>query len=98
MTSRSRGPLCPRFAQTFSPKRGSRECRVRAAPAVSCAIVREIAHTSIQVKRRHPASPAQWLYGLWRALLGDEFVFVTVAAGLMAERSGWIAFATGSLT
>src|SRR4051812_7477117 len=21
-----------------------------------------------------PASPAQWLYGLWRALLGDEFL------------------------
>src|SRR5882757_3716673 len=29
-----------------------------------------------------PAFPARWLYGLWRALLGDEFVFVTVACGL----------------
>src|SRR6478672_13662302 len=26
--------------------------------------------------------PAQWLYGLCRALPGDEFVFVTVASGL----------------
>src|SRR3954454_25072747 len=33
----------------------------------------------------HPTSPAQWLYGLWRDLLGDEFLFVTVAAGLKAE-------------
>ena len=32
-----------------------------------------------------PASPAQWLYGLWRDLLGDEFLFVTVAAGFKAE-------------
>src|SRR5213595_3873079 len=24
--------------------------------------------------RKHPALPAQWLYGLFRALLGDEFV------------------------
>ena len=28
----------------------------------------------------HPAFPAQWFYGLCRALLGDEFVFVTVAS------------------
>jgi hypothetical protein len=45
-----------------------------------------------------PASPAQWLYGLWRDLLGDEFCFVTVAAGLRLKRSGWIASATDSLT
>src|SRR3954447_22808874 len=35
-----------------------------------------------------PASPAQWLYGLWRDLPGDEFFFVTVAAGLRPRRSG----------
>src|SRR3954470_10696287 len=45
-----------------------------------------------------PASPAQWLYGLWRALPGDEFFFVTVAAGSRPKRPGWIAFATDSLT
>src|SRR4051794_35083385 len=44
-----------------------------------------------------PASPAQWLYGLWRALPGDEFLFVTVAAGLRPKRPGRIAFATDSL-
>jgi len=32
------------------------------------------AHTSIQFSGNTPASPAQWLYGLCRALLGDEFV------------------------
>jgi hypothetical protein len=40
--------------------RGRREDRVHAAPAVSCAKGVEKAHTSIQVKRRHPAFPAQW--------------------------------------
>ena len=35
---RSRGAICPRFAGTVCPpRRGSRECRVHAAPAVSCA-------------------------------------------------------------
>jgi hypothetical protein len=28
----------------------------------------------------NPAFPAQWLYGVCRALLGDEFVFVTVTS------------------
>src|SRR6266516_932308 len=27
-------------------------------------------HTSIQVQRRHPTFPAQWFYGLYRALPG----------------------------
>ena len=40
---RSRGVFRPRFAKILSPRktRGRRECRVLAAPAVSCAIVRE---------------------------------------------------------
>ena len=70
--SRSRGLICPRLAIEFPypPNRGRRECRVHAAPAVSCAKVCKKAHTSIQVQRRHPTFPAQWLYGLYRALPG----------------------------
>src|SRR6266478_6366542 len=30
----------------------------------------------------HPAFPAQWFYGLFRSLPGDEFLFVTVIRGL----------------
>ena len=43
---RSRSPMSPSFSTTFSPKkRGRRECRVPAAPAVSCAKdARKIAH------------------------------------------------------
>src|SRR6266536_4249618 len=47
MTPHSRGTVCPRFDRTFAPlqRRGSRECRVRAAPAVSCAsLCEECAH------------------------------------------------------
>src|SRR6476661_6048947 len=40
-----------------SSKRGRREDRVRAAPAVSCAWVVGNAHTSIQVQREHPGLP-----------------------------------------
>jgi len=45
--SRSRGMICPRFASSLPPSeiRGRREDRVRAAPAVSCAIAhRKRAH------------------------------------------------------
>ena len=37
--------------------RGSRECRMRAAPAVSCAKWTRKTHTSIQVQRRHSGIP-----------------------------------------
>ena len=70
-TSRSRGLICPRLAIEFPcpPVGGCRECRVHAAPAVSCAIVDRGAHEHTG-QRRHPTFPAQWLYGLYRALPG----------------------------
>jgi len=37
-------------------------------------------------RRSNPAFPAQWLYGLCRALPGERIRLVTVAAGLMADR------------
>src|SRR5688500_18896728 len=36
-------------------------------------------HTSIQGSGEHPTFPAQWLYGLYRALPGDEFLIDSVA-------------------
>jgi hypothetical protein len=54
----SRGAPRPRFASTFFPpsKRGSRECRVLAAPAVSCAMCGKKCaheHTGTAEARRH---------------------------------------------
>jgi len=59
MTPRSRGAFRPRFASSFAllENRGRREDRVRAAPAVSCAIAHKNAHTSIQVQRRASGLP-----------------------------------------
>jgi hypothetical protein len=59
MASRSRGAKRPKFCTNGVPRknRGSRECRVRAAPAVSCAkIVRKNAHehTGSAETLRHP--------------------------------------------
>jgi hypothetical protein len=73
-TSHSRGAFPPEacFDFTLLKDRGRREDRVHAAPAVSRAICAKKMHTSIQVQRRHPAFPAQWLYGLLRALPGER--------------------------
>ena len=64
-----------RALRNFRPPRkskGRRESRVHAAPAVSCAICAENAHTSIQVQRRHPGFPCAMGYGLLRALPGER--------------------------
>src|SRR4051812_12027593 len=52
LAARSAGGL-----QELSPPKGSGECRVRAAPAVSCAKCTRKAHTSIRVKGNRPATP-----------------------------------------
>jgi hypothetical protein len=69
--------LAARGARRFafrcpSQNSGRRDGRVRAAPAVSCATCTKKTHTSIQVWRRHPTFPAQWLYGLLRAHPGER--------------------------
>jgi hypothetical protein len=53
--------------------RGRREDRVRAAPAVSCAICALRTRTrAYRYSGSIPAFPAQWLYGLLRALPGER--------------------------
>src|SRR5205809_7777039 len=42
--------------------------------------IAQLAHTSIQVSGNTPTSPAQWLYGLLRALPGERAFFATVTA------------------
>jgi hypothetical protein len=71
---RSRGMMYPRcgVAVCSSRRRGRRESRVRAAPAVSCAKMHKETHTSIQVQRKHSGFPCAMGYGLLRALPGDR--------------------------
>ena len=93
--------LAARHARSFvnSPSsQRSKECRVHAAPAVSCARCTKKKRTrAYRFSGNTPAFPAQWLDGLCCALPGERIRLVTVAAGLAADRSGRTDFTTGSL-
>jgi hypothetical protein len=45
-------------------------------------------------RRSNPAFPAQWLYGLCRALPGDEFVLSPSSADLRLIKLGRVDFAS----
>ena len=82
--------FCPRFSIRLLPpqerahatlKRGRREDRVRAAPAVSCAMGnKEMRTRADRFGGGSPAFPAQWFDGICRALPGDR-LFDTIAPG-----------------
>src|SRR5260370_38283819 len=92
--------LAARFARglprnfTSSPKEGAGNAGCALHPRSRVQIVRRTRTRAYRFSGEHPASPAQWLYGLWRALLGDEFCPATVAAGFRLKRSSWSASAT----
>ena len=44
----------------------------RCTRGLACQDAQRNAHTSIQVQRSNPAFPAQWLYGLYRALVSAK--------------------------
>jgi hypothetical protein len=79
---------CVRALRRLPPsiRRGRRESRVRAAPAVSCANMHKKTHTSIQVQRRHPGLPCAMVYGLLRALPGDRAFLPPSSARSFASR------------
>jgi hypothetical protein len=86
--------VSPEFCFTPRPleRKGAEKAGCRLAPAVHCA---ERLHTQCTAAYseagNNPAFPAQWVDGLCRALLGDEFVFVTVASRIDdASKSGWL--------
>jgi len=55
---------------------------MRAAPAVSRAMGRRKRTRAYRFSGGTPAFPAQWLYGLYRALPGRAGLVVTVAGGI----------------
>ena len=82
--SRSRDTLRPRLTNFVGPleTRGRREDRVRAAPAVSCALMhRKMRTRAYRFGGGSPAFPAQWLYGIYRALPGESELLATIAPG-----------------
>src|SRR6266702_1864871 len=78
----------PEFCKNRSPKenRGRRECRVPNAPAASRAKKNKAhEHSHHRFRRIQPAFPAQWFYGLLRALPGDQACLTPSPALLIAD-------------
>ena len=70
----SRGTM-PELCDSLSPMRGRRECRVPASTrGLVCKMHSRMRTRAYRYSRSSPAFPAQWSYGLCRALPGDEFV------------------------
>jgi hypothetical protein len=63
-------------------KEGAGKTGRRLAPMARCARkrTRNAQRENHRWAGNNPAFPAQWLYGVWRALPGDEFLLVTVAS------------------
>ena len=76
--------ICARGLQNHSPtRRGRRECRVLAAPAVSCAISAKKAHTSIQVQLEHSGIPCAMVLRLIPRSPWRRIPLASIAGGLM---------------
>jgi hypothetical protein len=83
IASRSRRGFAREFCLNFpSPDiRGRRECRALNAPAASC--VKKQTHELVTTVT--PEFPAQWFYGLLRALPGDHALLTPSPARLHAD-------------
>ena len=99
MNSRSRGAMRPGVAKRFPQKKegaGKTGCALHPRTRVQdCA---KNTHTSIQVQSEHSGLPRAMALRLMPCSSRRRIRLVTVAAGLTADRSGWIDFATDSLT
>src|SRR5437588_10682263 len=70
--SRSRDALRPRFASWFALVEGAGKTGCLLHPRSRVRFAPTKLHTSIQGSGNTPAFPAQWLYGLLRALPGER--------------------------
>ena len=98
MTRHPRGAMRPSSCACHPPRMegaGNAGCTLHPrSRAQNCAKKRTRAY---RFSGGAPAFPAQWLYGLLRALPGDQDLFVTVAPRMMAEPPGWAGFASAGL-
>ena len=94
MRSHSRDALSPelfRNSLSLSKQRAQGMPGARCTRGLVCKLCKERLHTSIQVSGEHPASPAQWLYGLYRALPGGAGLLSPSPADLLPELDASIA-------
>jgi hypothetical protein len=89
---------CPRFETlSLSRQREQGMPGARCTRGLVCKVAQGKAHTRIQVQRKHSDIPCAMALRLMPRSPRRRIRLVTVTAGLMADRSGWIASATGSL-
>src|SRR3954453_22528202 len=70
--------LCQEFlALSKTEGAGKAGCALHPRSRVQCA--QEVRTRAYRSSGEHPAFPAQWLYGLWRALPGESGSLATVA-------------------
>jgi hypothetical protein len=80
--------IAPELCKFIRPtERGRRECRVLAAPAVSCASSAKETHTSIQVQPRHSGIPCAVVLRLIPRSPWRRIPLASIAAGLKACRT-----------
>ena len=98
VVSHSRGMICPRFSfRCPSRNRGSRECRVRAAPAVSCArCTKKCAHehTGSAEAVRHSLRNGFTAYALLSPATNSS---CHRRRRIKADQAGWVDFASARL-
>ena len=77
MPARSRGatrPSCTWLACPLRDERAQGRPGARCTRGLVCNVHKEVRTRAYRSSGEHPAFPAQWLYGLCRALPGDEFL------------------------
>src|SRR5258705_5863959 len=87
VTPRSRGAMRPSFCQRCP---ALRDQRAQGMPGAQCARSLVCKKTNTRVSHHghtgnHPAFPAQWFYGLLRALPGDQACLTPSPALLLAD-------------
>jgi hypothetical protein len=83
--------MCPRFSISFASSKeegaGKSGCALHPRSHVQCAS-KESAHEHTGEAENTPAFPAQWLYGLYRALPGESELLATIAPGRRLASQG----------
>jgi hypothetical protein len=84
MISRSRGMNCPRFASSFTLFENRAQGRPggRCTRGLVCNCAKKTRTRAYRSSGEHPAFPAQWFYGVLRALPGVRIPLATVVSGL----------------
>jgi hypothetical protein len=88
----------PEAGPKLSPKEGAGKTGCALHPRSRVQWHKEVRTRAYRSSGEHPAFPAQWFDGLWRALPGDEFLLPPSLPDCRPNEPGWIRLASASLT